>query len=679
MIIRPATPETHIKSPEILWDTYGIPHIYAANHPELFYAFGWAQMQSHGNLLLRLYGQARGRGAEYWGETYLEGDRWIHTMGVPRRAQDWYRAQTPEFRTYLDAFAAGINAYAEQQGDRLDEAVKVVLPVSGVDILAHLQQVLNFTFVVNPEKIKELLPTPEETPGSNAWAIAPARSQSGHTLLLINPHLPWSDPYHWYEAQLNAPGINASGVALVGIPVLSMAFNDNLGWAHTVNPHKGWDLYEVTVENEGYRFDGEVRKFEAQEQTLWVKQEDGSLSEYPLRVKHSIQGPIIEESEGKAIALRVVGLDAPGALQEWWNMATATELTDFEAALQPLQIPMFNIIYGDSQGHILHLYNGQVPVREGGTFEDGFQILPGDTSATLWTEIHPYQDLPRLLDPPTGWLQNANDPPWSTTFPRAIAPEDYPSYIAPSEMSFRAQRSVRMIAEQEKISFQKLIEYKHSTRMELADRILDDLIAAAKESQSSVAHQAAEVLSRWDRHANADSRGAVLFAFWVTEMELSELFVIPWNPDAPLDTPTELANSDRAVEVLEAVATEISDRIGSLDVPWGDIFRFRLDEIDLPANGGYGFLGLFRNIWFDEAEDGRFEAIGGDSYIAAIEFSPSVRAQAVLSYGNSSQPNSPHRTDQLELFATQQLRPVWRSRTEILSHLEYQETLKFTP
>ncbi len=678
MTISPTTPSTEVKLTEILWDTYGIPHIYAPNHQELFYAFGWAQMQSHGNLLLRLYGQARGRGAEYWGETYLESDRWIHTMGVPSRAQQWYAAQTPEFRTYLDAFAAGINAYATQQGDRLDEAVKGVLPVTGVDILAHLQQVLNFTFVVNPEKIRELLPTPEETPGSNAWAIAPARSQSGHTLLLINPHLPWSDLYHWYEAQLNAPGINASGVALVGIPVLSMAFNDHLGWAHTVNTHKGWDLYEIALEDEGYRFDGEVRKFDTQEKTLWIRQEDGSLTEYPFLVKQSIQGPIVEESDGKAIALRVVGLDAPGAIQEWWNMATATKLTDFEAALKPLQIPMFNIIYGDRQGHILHLYNGQVPVREGGTFEEGFAILPGDTSATLWTQIHPYEDLPRVIDPPTGWLQNANDPPWSTTFPRAIAQSDYPSYIAPSEMSFRAQRSVRMLTEREKISFQQLIEYKHSTRMELADRILDDLIAAARETNSTVAHQAADVLSRWDRHANADSQGAVLFAFWVTEMELSELFVIPWNPDAPLDTPTQLADSDRAVAVLEAVAIEIGDRIGRLDVPWGEVFRFRLDDIDLPANGGYGFLGLFRNIWFDEAEDGRFEAIGGDSYIAAIEFSPSVRAKAVLSYGNASQPNSPHRTDQLELFANQQLRPVWRSRSEVLNHLEYKERLNLT-
>jgi acyl-homoserine-lactone acylase len=101
------------KKTEILWDTYGVPHIYSQNSKELFHAFGWAQMQSHGNLILRLYGQARGRAAEYWSEDYLESDRWVQTMGVPDRARQWYQMQSPTFRSYLDAFADGINAMSK--------------------------------------------------------------------------------------------------------------------------------------------------------------------------------------------------------------------------------------------------------------------------------------------------------------------------------------------------------------------------------------------------------------------------------------------------------------------------------------------------------------------------------------------------------------------------------------
>ncbi len=114
---------------EILWDTWGVPHIFARDATGLFYAYGWSQMESHGNLILRLYGQARGRAAEYWGESYRESDRYIHTLGVPGRARLWYKAQNQTIKEYLDAFAEGVNAYAESHSENLADEVKCVLPV----------------------------------------------------------------------------------------------------------------------------------------------------------------------------------------------------------------------------------------------------------------------------------------------------------------------------------------------------------------------------------------------------------------------------------------------------------------------------------------------------------------------------------------------------------------------
>ena len=278
---------TQVKSTEILWDTYGIPHIYGQDVKSAFRAFGWAQMQSHGNLLLRLYGQARGRAAEYWGEDYIDSDRWVLTMGVPERARVWYEAQDASFRSYLDAFANGINTYVESNPDAIDDEVEVVLPVKGEDILAHLQRVLNFTFVVSPEQVAGVSNS-ESKAGSNGWAIAPSRSASGNAMLLANPHLLWSDLFLWYEAQITAPGIDAYGASLVGIPVVNIAFNDNLGWTHTVNTHDGWDAYELELAGDGYRFDGKVRPFEKKTISLKVKQNDGTLSEKPLVVKSSV-------------------------------------------------------------------------------------------------------------------------------------------------------------------------------------------------------------------------------------------------------------------------------------------------------------------------------------------------------------------------------------------------------
>ncbi len=681
---------------EILWDTNGVPHVYSADAEGLFYAFGWAQMQSHADLLLRLYGQARGQAAEYWGEDYRESDLWVRTVGVPERAAEWYTAQSPDFRNNLDAFATGINAYAEVHPDTIDPSLSVVLPVTAVDVLAHGQRVLQFTFVTNPEEIEELaLEASEDTaqstaraldpthqPGSNAWAISPAHSESGHAMLLANPHLFWFDLFRWYEAHLSAPGINAYGATLVGIPVLTIAFNDQLGWTNTVNTYDGWDAYQLDLIDDGYRWEGGIRDFEVTQQVLKVKQSDGTLRTEPLLLKRSVHGPVVQEADGKAIALRVAGLDRASALEEWWNMARATNLNEFESALRQLQIPMFTVMYADREGHIMHLFNGQVPVRSQGDFSDWSEVRAGDTAETLWTELHPYEDLPRVVDPASGWLQNANDSPWTTTFPTAISSADYPAYMAPSgPMALRAQRSAQMLMQDDKIEFSELIEYKHSTQMLLAVRLLDDLLPIAEQQGSEQVQQAVSVLRQWDLQTNADSRGAVLFVRWVETMGFSDLFALPWDAAQPLSTPDGLADPDKAVAVLEQAAAETQATYGRLDVAWGEVFRFQTGDVNLPANGADEPLGVFRTVWFEPTEDDQFTANGGDSYVAAIEFSDPLQAKVSMSYINATQAQAipgvkDHSSQQL---SQQTLRPAWRSRADIEAHLAFREAFNDKP
>lgn len=668
-------PALSADSTEILWDTYGVPHIYAQNAQELFRAFGWSQMHSHGNLLLRLYGQARGRAAEYWGESYRDSDRWVRTMGIPERAERWYAAQSPNFRRYLDAFATGVNAYAQAHPEELDDDLEAILPITAIDLLAHTHRVLHFTFVVNPEAIQDQTPL-EPQAGSNGWAIAPARSVRGHALLLANPHLPWTDLFHWYEAQLSAPGINAYGAALVGIPVLSIAFNDDLGWTHTVNTHDGWDAYALKLVGNGYEFDQQVRSFETATQTLKIKQSNGSLRAEPFVIRRSIHGPVWQDAAGKPIAVRVAGLDRPGALEEWWQMAQARNLQQFETALQRLQIPMFNVLYADRSGHILQVFNGQVPVRAGGDFADWSKSQPGNTSTKLWQKLHAYEELPRVLDPASGWLQNANDPPWTMTFPSPIKASDYPAYMAPpGPMYFRAQRSMQLLTESGRLSLETMIGLKHSTRMALADRVVAQLITATRQQGNAIAQRAADILDRWDHTANADSRGAALFSAWADAMDFDQLFSDRWQLERPFTTPTTLADPAKAVAVLEQVAEKMQQQYGSLDIPWGKVFRLQSKETDLPASGGPGFLGIFRVLDFAPTKAGSFQATGGDSFVAAIEFSRPVQAQVLTSYGNATQPNAVSASNQLSLVAQQQLHPAWRSRSEIEAHLLARERL----
>jgi acyl-homoserine-lactone acylase len=231
-----------------------------------------------------------------------------------------------------------------------------------------------------------------------------------------------------------------------------------------------------------------------------------------------------------------------------------------------------------------------------------------------------------------------------------------------------------MLFEDESVTFEEMVAYKHSTRMEMADRLLDDLIPLARERGDEVARGAADVLEAWDRAADVDSRGAVLFVAWVQELArmsrgVSGMFAQGWSPESPRTSPDGLGDPEAAVAALETAAQQVAEEYGALDVPFGEVHRLVRDGVDLPSNGHSGSLGIFRVAGYQPTQDGRLMAWVGDSFVFAVEFSTPVRAEAVLGYGNASQPGSPHRTDQLELFSTKQLRPVWRTRSEIEEHL----------
>ncbi len=672
-------PMSSANQTEIFWDNWGVPHIYGTDNNSLFKAFGWAQAKSHGNLILRLYGQARGRGAEYWGIDYLESDQYVKLMGVPDRAQQWYEEQNPEMRQYLEEFATGINHYVAQHPDEIDEAVKVALPITGTDILAHLQRVIYFHFLTNPQAVASRTNIPPQG-GSNGWAIAPQKSLSNQAILLANPHLPWSDFYLWYEAQLTAPGVNLYGAALVGMPVLSIAFNDNLGWTVTLNPIDGADVYQLTLKDDGYLWDGKVKNFETKTEKVKIRQANGSYTELEFGVKQSIHGIIIAQEQEKAYGLRVVGLDRPHGLEQLWKMGQAKNLEQFEKELKQLQIPLFNFLYADQKGKIFYLFNGLIPKRSQGDWNDWQKLIPGETSETLWTEYHSYKELPRLVNPKTGWLQNTNDPPWTSTFPSILNAKDYPAYLAPSSLEYapnilRSQQSINLLKDSNKLSLEDVIDRKFSSKLLMADRILEILIPTTKALANPIGIEAAEVLEKWDRKTDADSRGAVLFTLWALTLESKGIFSRPWNPTEPLDTPAGLADINTALGVLEGVAAQVKLLYGSLDVPWGDVVKMRVGDKEIPATGGLGKLGSFRVLNITGTPDEKFQVVFGDSFIAVVEFSDPVQAKVLNVYGNSTQPNSPNMADQLPLYADGKMRPVWRTKKEIQEHLVLQELI----
>jgi acyl-homoserine-lactone acylase len=187
------------------------------------------------------------------------------------------------------------------------------------------------------------------------------------------------------------------------------------------------------------------------------------------------------------------------------------------------------------------------------------------------------------------------------------------------------------------------------------------------------------VLEQWDRTADANSRGAVLFQLFYEKYFGGEGGIAPklkvaFDADRPLDTGRGLADPKGALDALAAAAEECIARYGALDVKWGDVNRFSSGAADVPGNGGPGQLGLFRTISFGRRVENKNYAANGETIVCAIEFGPTQRANCTLGYGNASQPGSPHLEDQLPLMAEKTLHPVWRERTDIEANLESRET-----
>ena len=663
----------------INWDTYGVPHIKASTKEDLFFAQGWALMHNHANKVLQLYGKSRGRSSEYWGEKYISNDYLVHTLGFSELADQWESEQDPELKMIYSNFVDGINAYAENNPNKIDDENKIVLPVTTKDVNLQSMYVV-FTRFIGGDDLGRVQEWPDM--GSNTYAIGPKKSASGNTMLVQNPHLPWSNEFLFTEYHFNLNGRNMHGANLVGMPGIAIGFNESLGWSHTDNTIDNSDTYELNLKGNGYELDGEEKEFESTKKTILIKKEDGSLHENELTILKTLHGPVIKKTKDKVIAIRLVGLDRANMFLQWWKMLNSKNFDEFESALKMAQIPFWNVMYADKFGEIFYLFNGLVPKRKQDAWEYWNRIIPGGKSEDIWTEVHSYEDLPKVKNPESNWLQNANDPPWTSTIPMVLNPNDYPGYMSPKVMHFRPQRSARMLIEDPSITFDELVEYKLSTHLEFADRILDDLFLAIDDFGSTNSKKAKKLLQEWDRKADVNSTGMLLFYHWSNKFSVDDnsTYTTPWNINDPLNTPDGLSDPQKAVRLLDESVVEIEEKFGRLDVKWGDYYRIEYNGIDLPANGIDGRLGVFRVAWPGRSTDKNMYVGGGDSWVSVIEFGQKVRAKALLSYGNSTQKDSPNNGDQLELFSKKELRDVWFYESELIPNIvkvEYKVNNKF--
>ncbi|MEM8507756.1 MAG: penicillin acylase family protein [Bacteroidota bacterium] len=669
--------DTAITTNEILWDSYGVPHIYATSDNDLYYMSAWGQMKNHADLILKLYGEARGTSAALWGEG-LEINMALHHLGVYEQLQPAYDSLAPKYQDMLKSFVAGINAYAEQHASELDDNYKKVLPVTVNDIIAHNFRVVNYEFLIRGQ----FLSNQKVLGGSNSWALAGSKTATGNTMLVANPHLPWADLFLWHEQQFITDEYNMYGASLVGSPAIVLGFNAHVSWTHTVNTIDNTDLFEVQKQDNSYFLDGEYLPFEESNYTVKALNEDGSTTVHDITVKRTKHGIVINESEETALAIRFAQMDDLSLLLEQYDlMAKARNLTDMQNALALRQMPFLNTVYADSDGNIMHHFGGLVP-KKNGDWDKWQGIVSGDSSTDIWTEYYESNELPMVVNPPSGWLQNANDPPFVNTLPTVLDPDDFESHIAPVYMWLRPQRAARLMYEEDSISFDRLVELKHDNKAELALRLQDDLLALKATTSDSLVLAAIAVMTEWDGAYDANSLGAMFFMEFTNTLygakrigpsQIDQVLKKPWRFDDPINTPDGFVSDDEMIAIIRKAAESHLAKYPALEIPYGEHYKLKVGDLEYPGTGGPQHLGVFRIMYARPNEKGEFIGYFGDTFVLVVEMGEEIKAKGLLTYGNSSNPNNKHYGDQLELFSKNELRNIWFKRTDQEANLELTE------
>eukprot|EP01065_Artemidia_motanka_P026950 TRINITY_DN32189_c0_g1_i1.p1 TRINITY_DN32189_c0_g1~~TRINITY_DN32189_c0_g1_i1.p1 ORF type:complete len:785 (+),score=252.83 TRINITY_DN32189_c0_g1_i1:70-2424(+) len=753
---------------EIIWDNWGVPHIYAQDQAAAHYAFGWASARDHGEIILRLIGGAQCRGAEYWGKGDLRliVDKFLITLGARDVGNMFYDMTTQFSRDVMDSFAAGLNDYVHAHRERFSEvgALRVIDiggNITGRDIAlhSHLDLMLFASITSMPTRLIPFLNSPDDpedptlpvkqymrervqsegfkryaaavekgeyyTPagpiGSNGMAATRA---GGGGLLHTNPHLVWvadgeaiggvggGSAMTFYEHQIviESEGIDFYGASLIGMPVPAMGFSKYGGWTNTVNTVNAYSLFSIPVRfalfkpcGAQYQLDGEWKDFTATEYKVGVY--GGSTETHT--VCESEWGPVILMDRlitGRATVYRwggkVFGEQCKEkkrkysllTIDQTWDMMQAKNVADFKTAMKMQQLPMFTYIYADHAGDLFYLSNGWVPDYGSGSYAKwSGPPVEANTSEFLWQQVVPFERQPQVTSPASGFITNANDPPWQATMPLFTPnPADSPEWFSPplnlpsnSGFGWRPKACMRATA-CAPCTFDQYVNGSMSVEIESARHFLAPLLGMAKTSTDKRVLRALAVLEAWDGRSGPESEGTLLWLRFRTEFLGGYQGEVPWDAADPYNTPRGIPAIDRdaAMDALARVVDGMTKDGLQLHEPWG---AYKLLPKD---NHGekWGVSGTtddsVRNAHASNDGPGPHTAWAGGTFKAVTEFLPGAetygRARVQTSYGSQSMPAAPHNGDQWEMFSKQQYREGLLTRAAVQKHAEATQNLVYS-
>ena len=658
-------------------DSWGVPHIFGPTDASVMFGAAFARAEDQ---LLEdepFFLAALGRAAELQGESAFAADRLRRAFRPEDLARRELRESPPVIRAMAEAYADGVNYFL------------YLNPDIRWDVLERFEPWWVFAFHrLDPNTqlagLAEALPfqPPPAGParGSNAWAVGPMKTANGTTMLFANPHMAFNVPYEFHlrsDEGLEVSGI--TGYMIVGLPIIGR--NERLGWTHTVNYADVIDVFELSFDDPddplAYRYGDGYRLAEEWTETIAVRTPDG-VEERETTLRSSHHGPVVERG-GRHFALRRSNHDTGSMFPQYYAMARARNVREFREALALNRLPYHNVIYADADGNIMYVYGGAHPRRTPGANREA--PLDGSDPSLDWQGYHTLDEVPVVLNPPSGWIQNANSSPFfATADGENLDPASYPDYMVREARvlgllsplvdadgnGLRARQSRRLLAAENDITFERWAEMAMDRQLLAADEELPGLIAAWEgleegERRAALESPIAE-LADWDRVGTAESVPTTLFVLWREAM---------FAPPAP---------AAQGLERLERVIRDLTDEHGTWRVAWGDINRHQrpltrdgLSYDDgrpsLPLGGANANLVGSIFTATSSVPDGQRLRYGtfGNTYVAVWEFGGEGRSRSVVPYGQSADPASPHFFDQAQLFVDGRFKPAWLAPDDVVA------------
>ena len=691
-------PESFIKasndySYQINRDIYGVPHITGIKDKDAAFGFGFAQTEddyeniefvikmARGELsdfnispdsLISLFNIISGSGDIMENISAIEGvelDYLVKFLNTEDTALRLKKTVDPKILMYLKGYADGINYWAALNSNKID---KSLFPVTENDLLTgmifrmplfygldyHIDQLVklmsddNEQVVLQNElsnnKLVAAIKSHFKPSGSNAFAISKKRSADDDTMLVINSHQPLTGPVAWYEAHIKSDeGLNIMGGTFPGSPFIHVGFNEYLGWGATVNQPDLADIYELTInpENENqYLLDGAWKNLKVVKQEFKVKIFGPFNITYPLDMYFSDHGPVMKNGQ-KAYALRYVGMNDANQASAWLKMNKATNFNEWQDSLKMQQIASLNLVYADKEDNIFFVHNMKSPIRD---FDyDWKSILPGDKSNLIWNEFYTYEEIPKILNPDSGYIYSTNQSPFFVTdLNDNLKEENFPITMGfQSRITNRAHRAYELLDVDKKISWENLDRYKHDNKFSINSRqykFLQKIFSYDFTEDRLIAAQ--NFLKNWDLGTDNENIHAAFGVCIVAPEWLAEI---------------KKESQPDPIKIFKDCVNEFEKNFNQLGVKWSEISFLERGKKMLPVQGGPDVL---RAIYSPRSEDGILKAVAGDGLYIYVNWDKlgQQSSTSVHQFGAStSVKESPHYDDQMELFVNEKLKKTF--------------------